>query len=137
MTAAGRDRFERRLEELAEAIRDSGARMLVCTQSMVLHRDGARDEIARISRNPTRQRELVETGEQLAELLARFAERHRAPLVDAYRGIAPTRSHLVDAIHLTAAGERRLAGLPARRARRDAAGCGHDGPAIEEWRQAR
>ena len=110
-TAAGAARFESRLEELAAAIAQTPAQMIVCCQAMAAHPQAAADLRRELSDDPARQEQMIELGQYLHRTLKEFAARHHAPFVDAYSEIPATYEYLGDGVHLTARGEQRLAEL--------------------------
>jgi lysophospholipase L1-like esterase len=110
-TAAGKARFHKNLERLATAISATGAKLVVSTMVQASRPDVPDDVAAYLSPDPQRRRELIALGEWTTNALRQFAVEHDAILIDACRDIPPTAEVLGDAIHLTAAGERRVAEL--------------------------
>lgn len=111
LTDAGKRRFEDRLERLAGLAAQTPARLVVCSQAMAAHPEAPENLRRELGAGPERQQRLIEWGRYLHETLRQFAQRHAAPFVDAYAEIPPTDEYLGDAIHLTPAGEERLAAL--------------------------
>jgi len=111
MTPEGQARFERRLELLAEQIQKTPARMVVCSQAMLAHRDAAPEMLRKVAQTAEQQQQVIIFAEYLQTTLRAFADRHQAPFVDVYARVPPTDEFLGDPIHLTAAGERRVAEL--------------------------
>ena len=110
-TLCGAEQFFRNLDRLAEAVRDSGARLVVCTQACAAHPEVATDLHAALGAKPPEIESMIALGRWLHGALQQFAEREHAELIDAYAEIAPTTAMLADYIHLTQAGEACLAQL--------------------------
>ena len=113
-TAAGRQCFRENLDKLAAAIRRSGARILVSAQCTAA-RDDVSPELKRLLGQDNNRRasriggRLTDLGSLLRNTLEAFAREQRAPFLDLNQTIAADETMLRDYVHLTAAGERRLA----------------------------
>lgn len=110
-TAAGRRQFLRNLATLAEHVEASGARLVVCAQATAAH--PTVDDALRpaLGADKAAQASAIGLGVWLHETLAAFANERSLDFIDAYSELPPSSELLADYVHLTAAGEQRLAEL--------------------------
>lgn len=108
-TAAGRRRFRSDLDALAEAAREAGVKLIVCTQAMAAHPKVGSDLRLSLGADARVVDATIELGKLLHDELEEFARRCGLGMIDVYRQIEPTTENLGDYVHLTARGEERLA----------------------------
>lgn len=110
-TAAGSRQFEENLGRLADEVASAGARLVVCAQASAAHRRVSGGLRPALSSDPAAREATIRLGGWLRDALARFAAERELVFIDAYSQIPPNEEMLADYIHLTAAGEHRLAEL--------------------------
>jgi lysophospholipase L1-like esterase len=110
-TPLGAAQFVENLRTLGDTIRASGAKMTVCAPASAANPAADPTLKAALAETPANVEKVVALGAWLHETLAEFARTQDAPFIDAYRQIPPTPEFLFDYIHLTRAGEERLAEL--------------------------
>jgi lysophospholipase L1-like esterase len=114
-TQAGAEQFRTNLRTLLDAIEAGGARPLIVAQVMAADAQAGADVRGYLGATAAQQRQNAALGQWAQQALADEAALRPAAFVDASAHIAPTREHLADAIHLTPAGEAKLAELLAER----------------------
>lgn len=108
-TPEGTAAFRRNLEALADAIEAAGATMIVCAEATAANPRAQGPLRESLGATEERIDEMIELGTWLREELRAFAQRRGARFVDAGARIPPTSEYLADYVHLTRAGEERLA----------------------------
>lgn len=108
-TASGQRQFVENLSALAKEVEKSGAKLIICAQATAAHPQVSPDLLSVLGPDAAKQQQAIELGEWLHGSLADFAAEREIEFVDAYESILPTRELLSDYVHLTAAGEKRLA----------------------------
>lgn len=114
-TQLGLAQFRENLRELGDAVRASGARMIVCSQANAAHARAAGALRAALSLKQEEIEPIIALGQLLRDELERFAHEFQADFADIYNEIAPTTEMLADYVHLTHGGEQRLADILAQR----------------------
>jgi lysophospholipase L1-like esterase len=110
-TQAGAEQFRENLRTLLEEIEASGAQPVIVAQVMAADADASDDVRTYLGATPQQQEQNAALGQWVQRTLAEIAADQQVPFVDASSVIAPTSEHLADAIHLTPAGEAKLADL--------------------------
>ena len=88
---------------------------MVCSQVMAAHPRLETADASLLAEDPEHREAMIALGDRITGELRDFAADRGAPFIDARAAIPPSREVLGDAIHLTAAGEQRLAALWAER----------------------
>jgi lysophospholipase L1-like esterase len=114
-TPQGKRQFRDNLLQMAAAIRQCNAQMVVCTQCMAAHPQASERVRDFVSHDPEVVAQMTALGQWVSNELREFAAAENAELVDVYRALPADQKHLADYIHLTAEGERQLARLLAER----------------------
>lgn len=110
-TSAGIRQFEDNLAAMAEAVNESGAELVVCAQAMAA-RPGVDENLqARLGTTEDEVQRAIAMSSRMQESLRNFADERNIVFLDAGTAIPPTGEFLGDEIHLTAAGEERLAAM--------------------------
>lgn len=110
-TAAGERQFLANLAALASEVGASGARLIICAQATAAHPAVSADLKPALGPDAARQASAIQLGEWLHGTLASFANERDLVFIDAYSEIPADSAMLADYVHLTDAGERRLAEL--------------------------
>lgn len=110
-TAAGKRQFTQNLSALAEAVEQSGARLILCAQATAAHPTVTDDLKPVLGPDDVSQARAIRLGKWLHDTLADFARERDLTFIDVYAAIPPTTEMLADYVHLTAQGEERLAEL--------------------------
>lgn len=116
-TEAGAAQFRENLRTLLDEIKAGGATPLIVAQVMAADAAAGADVRGYLGATPQQQQQNAALGQWVQQTLAQIAAEQQVPFVDASSVIAPTSEHLADAIHLTAAGEAKLAELLAEQVR--------------------
>jgi lysophospholipase L1-like esterase len=110
-TEAGAAQFRENLRTLLAEIEASGAQPVIVAQVMAADARATDDVRSYLGATPQQQQQNAALGQWVQQTLADIATQQQVPFVDASTVIAPTSEHLADAIHLTPAGEQKLAEL--------------------------
>ena len=108
-TPEGKTAFLENLAELADTVAKSGAELVICAQASAASDQVAHDLRPSLGRDEKSVEATIELGTWLRQTLAEFAERRKIRFLDASTAIRPTGEFFADSIHLTAAGEEKLA----------------------------
>lgn len=114
-TKAGAEQFRENLHALLEEIEAGGAQPVIVAQVMAADADASDDVRSYLGATLAQQQQNAALGQWVQQTLAEIATEAQVPFVNASSVIAPTSEHLADAIHLTPAGEAKLAELLAAR----------------------
>ncbi|HVX16223.1 MAG TPA: GDSL-type esterase/lipase family protein [Pirellulales bacterium] len=110
-TTAGIRQFHDNLATLAKQVQRAGATLVVCAQATAARPDVSPALRSALGSDAAKQADAIRLGEWLHRTLADFAAERHLTFVDAYTQIPPTTEMLADYVHLTTAGEERLAQL--------------------------
>jgi lysophospholipase L1-like esterase len=111
VTPAGERQFLQNLAALASEVEKTGARLVICAQATAAHPSVSSDLRPALGSDEAKQARAIQLGDWLHRTLADFAAERSLVFVDAYSVIPPTSDMLADYVHLSAAGESRLAEL--------------------------
>jgi lysophospholipase L1-like esterase len=115
VTEAGRAQFRSNLQAMADAVQRSGASLVICAQATAA-RHGVTGRLrSQLGSSDEEIERTIQTFAWIHETLQKFADEQQAMFIDVSSEIPPTSQYLGDVIHLTVEGERRLAGVLARR----------------------
>ena len=110
-TRSGEWQFAENLARLASEVESAGARLVICAQATAAQSAVSDDLMPALGPDAARQASAIRLGQWLHRTLGSFANERGLMFIDAYAEIPPTSAILKDYVHLTAAGERRLAEL--------------------------
>ncbi|HWB11222.1 MAG TPA: GDSL-type esterase/lipase family protein [Pirellulales bacterium] len=108
---AGQRQFLENLAALAAEVDKAGAKLAICAQATAAHSSVSSDLRSALGPREAEQARAIRLGDWLHGTLADFAAGRKLTFIDAYANVPPTAQMLADYVHLTAAGERRLAAL--------------------------
>lgn len=108
-TNSGAAAFHSNLHLLADEIKASGARLVVCAQATAAHPKVSPRLAPVLAQAEEDRPDVIRMGAWLHDRERDFATASNAPFLDAYNSIPPTEEYLADYVHLTVAGEHELA----------------------------
>ena len=110
-TTDGARQFRENLSRLADEADRVQARLVLCAQATAAHPKATNELRQSLAPDAASQASAIRLGEWLHATLIEFAATRGLPLLDAYAEIEPDETMLRDYVHLTEAGERRLADI--------------------------
>lgn len=125
-TEPGLEQLRRNIGRFADAVEDAGGTLVVCAEATAARDDVAPEWRSCMGSTEAEIERTITIFEDLRATLKEFAARRGLLYLDASAAVPPNSKYLGDMIHLTAAGEERLAGFLAAQLR----------PVVEQRRAA-
>jgi lysophospholipase L1-like esterase len=116
-TRAGLEQFRRNLNAFTDAVEQSGGVLVLCAEATAARADVAPDLRTCMGSSESEIERTIAIFEALRATFREFAVQEQLPYLDASAEVPPDREHLGDTIHLTPAGEARLADYLAKELR--------------------
>ena len=101
--------FRENLSTLIEAAKRRGCQVVVCAQVTAAHSDSDKSLHSFLGSDAETQRGMIDLGEWQRSVLREEAERSGVSFADLNKTVPPNADNLRDYVHLSEAGEQRLA----------------------------